>query len=166
MEAGDRRLPRWHPGRLVRSTAGTYALILFSRLPARHISSAADSFLLSEQEDEENFDLSLIASLETDVIPCLGDDRVPDYLITHLAKVLQQGSQLLLHDLDDDYPPTPSSLTKSETKSSARSDKADIEMMGSTAPVRGVSRERFSYWCLDLLFLICSDTSKGRVYAP
>jgi hypothetical protein len=126
-------------------------------------SSDADSFSLSEQEDEENFDLSLVASLETDVIPCLGDERVPDYLITRLAKVLQQGSQLLLQELDDEYPPTPSSLTKPEK---TKLDKADSERMGSTAPVRGVSRERFSYWCLDLLFLICSDTSKGRVYSP
>ena len=134
---------------------------------ARIISSDTDSFSLSEQEDEENFDLPLISSLETDVIPCLGDDRVPDYLITQLAKVLQQGSQLLLNKSDDDeYPSTPSSLTKPDGKSAARGDKADSERMGSTAPARGVSRERFSYWCLDLLFFICSDTSKGRICAP
>jgi hypothetical protein len=131
------------------------------------ISSDADNFSLSEREGEENFDLSLISSLETDVIPCLGDDRVPDYIITQLAKVLQQGSQLLLNESDDDdYPPTPSSLTRPEGRSAARGDKADSERMGSTAPSRGVSRERFSYWCLDLLFLICSDTSKGKICAP
>jgi hypothetical protein len=80
---------------------------------------------------------------------------------------LQQGSQLLLNESDDDgYPPTPSSLTRPDVKSAARYDKADSERIGSTAPARGVSRERFSYWCLDLLFLICSDTSKGRVCAP
>jgi len=32
-------------------------------------------------------DLSSITSLETDVIPCLCGDRVPDHLITQLAKV-------------------------------------------------------------------------------
>lgn len=132
--------------------------ILISCSHARIISSDVDVLSLSEQEGEENFDLSLISSLETDVIPCLGDDRVPDYLITQLAKVLQQGSQLLLHELDDEYPPTPSSPTKPNAK--------DSERMGSTALVRGVTRERFSYWCLDLLFLICSDTSKGTVCAP
>ena len=52
---------------------------------------AIDDIPFSEQEDEENFDLSLITSLEADVIPPLGGDRVLDYLITHLAKVLQQG---------------------------------------------------------------------------
>lgn len=71
-------------------------LLLMLKL-ARIISSDTDTFFLSEQEDEENFDLSLISSLETDVIPCLGDDCIPDYLITQLAKVLQQGSQLLLN---------------------------------------------------------------------
>jgi protein MON2 len=152
--------------------ADWYVLLL---VPAYHsyvqcagesLSSDTDGLSLSEQEDEENFDLSLISSLETDVIPCLGDDRVPDYLVTRLAKVLQQGSQLLLNESDDEYPPTPSSLTKPDTKYATWGDKADSERMSSTAPVRGVSRERFSYWCLDLLFLICSDTSKGRVCAP
>jgi hypothetical protein len=122
-------------------------------LLAQIISSDADNFYLSEQEDEENFDLSLISSLEADVIPCLGGDRVPDYLITQLAKVLQQGSQLLLNESDDDeHPPTPTSLTILDAKPAARGDKADGESMGSTAPTRGVSRERFSYWYLDLLF--------------
>jgi len=90
---------------------------------------------------------------------------IPDYLITQLAKVLQQGSQLLLNESDDEYPPTPSSLTKPDGKSAARGGKSNSERMGSTAPARGVSRERFSYWCLDLLFLICSDTSKGMICA-
>lgn len=128
-------------------------------------SSAADTSSLAEQEEEENFDLALIASLEMDVVPCLGDDRVPDYLITRLAKVLQQGSQLLQHELDEDYPPTPTSLVQSDDISAAWGGKADNEGVGSTAPLHAVSRERFSYWCLDLLFLICSDTSKGKVCA-
>src|SRR5579863_1854405 len=129
----------------------------------RKISSAIDNLPFSEQEDEENFDQSLITSLEKDVIPCLGDDRVPDYLIIQLAKVLQHGSQLLQHEQDDDWPPTPMSPPPSNTKPAARKGKADAEMVvGSTVPVREVLRERFSYWCLDLLFLICSDTSKGK----
>ena len=58
----------------------------------------------------------------------------------------------------------PSNPPQPSTKSTARSSKADSEtVVGSTAPIREVSRERFSYWCLDLLFLVCSDTSKGKV---
>ncbi|KAH9013194.1 hypothetical protein EDB84DRAFT_1533406 [Lactarius hengduanensis] len=118
--------------------------------------SAADAFSLSEQEEEENFDHHLVASLETDVVPCLGDDRVPDYLITQLAKILQQGSQLLQDGSSEEYPTSP---THPEMPLGG---KADGEEAGSTVPLLAVSRERFSYWCLDLLFFICSDTAKDN----
>jgi len=42
--------------------------------------------------------------------------------------------------------------------------KVDIERHhghGSTDPGALLPRERFSYWCFDLLFLICSDVTKG-----
>ena len=121
-------------------------------------SSAADGFSLAEQEEEENFDHHLIASLETDVVPCLGDERVPDYLITQLAKILQQGSQLLQDGSrsSEECPPTPTSLTLPEIRSVPEDEK-----VGSTVPLLAVSRERFSYWCLDLLFFICSDIARG-----
>jgi hypothetical protein len=97
---------------------------------AQIISSDADNFYLSEQEDEKNFDLSLIPSLEMGVIPRLGGDCVLDYLITQLAKVLQQGSQLLLNESDDDeHPPKPTSLTIPDAKPAARGDEADGERM-------------------------------------
>ena len=68
------------------------------------------------------------------------------------------------HDQDDDPPPTPSNPPQPKTKSAAGSSKAESKtIVGSTAPIGEVSRERFSYWYLDLLFLICSDTSKGKV---
>jgi len=55
------------------------------------ISSAIDNIPFTEQNDEENIDLSLITSLEAGAIPRLGGDCIPDNLITKLAKVLQQG---------------------------------------------------------------------------
>ncbi|KAH9169937.1 hypothetical protein EDB89DRAFT_1853941 [Lactarius sanguifluus] len=121
--------------------------------------SAADAFSLSEQEEEENFDRHLVASLETDVVPCLGDDRVPDYLITQLSKILQQGSQLLQDGSSEEYPPPLTSPTHPDVPLGG---KADGEEVGSTVPLLAVSRERFSYWCLDLLFFICSDTEKDN----
>jgi hypothetical protein len=153
VEAGNRRLPRRYPGRLVRPTADT----------AHHSSSHAHYSRKSSVQMQITFTslskrtkrslMSLISSLEADVISCLGGDRVPDYCITQLAKVLQQGSQPLLNESDDDeYPPTLTSLTIPDAKPAARGDKADGERMDSTAPTRGVSRERFSYWYLDLLF--------------
>lgn len=134
-------------------------------VPERHTdppihSSAAESLSFDAQEAEENFDLAVIASLEIDVVSHLGDSRVPDYLISHLAKVLQQGSQLR-HDEDEDELVTPPQSAKNEDWSDL--DKAD-RMTGSVRNAAGVFRERFSYWCFDLLFLICSDTSKGKCF--
>lgn len=124
--------------------------------------SAADAFPLAEQEEEENFDHHLVVSLETDVVPCIGDDRVPDYLVMQLAKILQQGSQLLQDGSSEEYPPTPTGPTHPETRSTPLGGKAEDEEVGSTVPLLAISRERFSYWCLDLLFFICSDTTKDN----
>src|SRR5271168_3945503 len=51
-------------------------------------------FPLDLQGAEENFDLALIASLEIDVVPYIGERRIPDILISQLGKILHKGSQL------------------------------------------------------------------------
>ncbi|KAJ6510816.1 hypothetical protein C8R45DRAFT_1207663 [Mycena sanguinolenta] len=121
--------------------------------------SATESFPLEKQEEEENFDLSLIGALEIDVVPHLGEKRVPDTLVGQLAKVLQQGSRLYESELG--------SNPHSPVSSSGSRDFEKIEMdaqyeNGSTQSGALVPRERFSYWCFDLLFLICSNTTKDQ----
>lgn len=111
------------------------------------------------QEAEENFDLALIGALEIDVVPHLGDKRVPDPLVGQLAKVLQQGSRL--------YEAEVASNPHSPVSSSGSREFEKIEMdgpyeNGSTQSGTLLPRERFSYWCFDLLFLICSNITKGR----
>ncbi|KAI0354523.1 hypothetical protein OH77DRAFT_1548844 [Trametes cingulata] len=136
--------------------------------------SAAEHLPLDVQEAEENFDLSLVASLEIDVVPYLGDGSVPDYIVSQLARVLQQGSRL--RESEDDLPPSPSSLPdlpkpvgqRGEDRPPIESHKLDgfgdgTIGMGTTATGRFLPRERFSYWCFDLLFLICSDTSQDQI---
>lgn len=125
----------------------------------------ADTFPLEIQEAEENFDLSLIAALEIDVVPHLGDPRVPDYIVTQLARVLLQGSQL--RDAENYQLPSPRSLTGGSTRSS-QDGFEKVERFGDHSLSMGTTdvgsflpRERFSYWCFDLLFLISSDTAKG-----
>ena len=136
-------------------------------------SSAVESFPLDVQETEENFDLSLIASLEIDVVPYLGETAVPDYVVMQLARVLHQGSRL--RTTDDDLPPSPVSLPEDSPRGAKRSstvpsvNEADKVLkfgdnsigMGTTSSGHFLPRERFAYWCFDLLFLICSDTSQG-----
>ena len=133
-------------------------------------SSAADSFPLDVQEAEENFDLALIAALEIDVIPYLGESCIPDYLIIHQSSVHHQGSQI--RDADDDLPPSPASITDAhwDTKTRRLSQEfekvekfgADVVTLGTTESGHFRPRERFSFWCLDLLFLVCSDTAQGK----
>ena|SRR5882724_5976383 len=112
------------------------------------LSSLALSLPLGEQETEENFDLALLATLEIDVIPPLGSDsRIPDRLILGLAKCLERAS-LITEDtglnLRDFDPP-----------------KENGHAQGTTQQSSLVPRERFSYWCLDLLFLVCSNVARG-----
>ncbi|KZS95343.1 hypothetical protein SISNIDRAFT_452743 [Sistotremastrum niveocremeum HHB9708] len=98
--------------------------------------SVAESFPLEVQEQEENFDVQLLASLEDDIIPHIGDARIPSHLITQLSDVLQRSSRI--HDFDEFE-----------------------DGLGTTAGVPTIPRERFSYWCFDLLFVVCSRTTEG-----
>jgi hypothetical protein len=147
---------------------------VFSSSEGLSSSSAADTFALDIQESEENFDLALIASLEIDVVPYIGDHRIPDTLVSQLGKILHAGSQAC--DVEDEssiIPLTgssPSTLSPSNSASSPISHAAKIipvdiderySDLGTTEIGKLAPRERFSYWCFDLLFLICSDTTKG-----
>lgn len=130
------------------------------------------SFPLETQESEENFDLALIASLEIDVVPYLGDSRVPDYLILQLGKMLHSGSQLQQPEDGQDLgvktpdaaPPDVAKLKSRNGKKSLSGGSRIVEVeTGTTRSGKLVPRERFSYWCFDLLLLICSDVAKGMV---
>ncbi|KAF5376426.1 hypothetical protein D9615_008633 [Tricholomella constricta] len=126
--------------------------------------SAAEAFPLEEQEAEENFDLALIASLEIDVAPHLGDSRVPDDLVCQLAKILHQGSRL--YDSQSEGVSGSNSPTNGQT--SGKVEAVDVQNqyeLGSTESGPLVPRERFSYWCFDLLFLICSNTTSDQEYS-
>lgn len=135
-------------------------------------SSAVLNFPLETQKSEENFDLALIASLEIDVIPYLGDSRVPDYLILQLGKMLHSGSQL--QQPEDGRDPevemshstgpgvAKSKLHNGKKLSNKGSGIVEVEI-GTTRSGKVVPRERFSYWCFDLLFLICSGVAKGTI---
>jgi len=130
---------------------------------------------LDIQESEEDFDLALVASLETDVVPYLGDVRVPDDLVADLGQILGLGSKV--YDTEDPtsalrFSPSTSTSPSSVIPPSRAKDPSnspspllavesvDINVryseLGCSHLGKTVSRERFSYWCFDLLFVICS----------
>jgi hypothetical protein len=111
---------------------------------------------LEIQAQEEDFDLALLTELEEHVVPRLGTPRVPDALVAELARILHRGSEV--YELED----APLSSTSFASLSNNKSvDMVHISDLGSTEPGQLVPRERFSYWCFDLLFLICSRISEG-----
>ncbi|PFH47539.1 hypothetical protein AMATHDRAFT_151886 [Amanita thiersii Skay4041] len=118
-------------------------------------SSYIETLTLEEQMTEENFDLALIGALEIDVVPHIGDIRVPDHLVCQLGSILHQGSILLT------TPTTDTSGTQHKASRSIEKTKIDKAYeVGTTELGLLVPRERFSYWCFDLLFLICSNMTQ------
>lgn len=111
-------------------------------------------------------------SLERDVLPNFGSSFVPDTLIRRLGKTLQLASRL--HHLDlptplpshsqhnghpyDTPPPTPP-----EPRFDPDFDRQVVgEMQGTTVEVVEAARERFGYWCLDLMFHMCEGGEQGE----
>ncbi|KAF8626562.1 hypothetical protein AX15_004804 [Amanita polypyramis BW_CC] len=121
--------------------------------------SQAESFSLELQESEETFDLSLINALEIDVVPYLGDSRVPDRLVSQLGTILHYGSRL--HRAPDYQLAVSDNSGRVNGYPTVEKIEMDKSYENGTTETRTVvPRERFSYWCLDLLFLICSSKTK------
>ena len=122
------------------------------------------------QDAEEEFDLAYIKVLQANIFPYLGDSRVPDDLISQFGKMLQNASRL--HRLDIDRPRSPESIGgktlveehHGKLRGLREFDDLDFtQMVGTTVPMVQLPRERFAYWCFDLLFLICSNSQDGRL---
>ena len=73
------------------------------------------------QESEESFDLALIASLEIDVVPYIGDHRIPDILVSQLGKIkiLHAGNQA--YDIEGGSLPIWLNVSSSSTFSTSAS---------------------------------------------
>ena len=118
-------------------------------------------------------------------MPYLGVFRVSDTLVAQLGQILQRGSTI--HQAVDmssspssssspsDVPNLPGSKFSAHQKPpspwplvmpSLEKVALDIRYseLSSSHLGRTVPRERFSYWCFDLLFLICSRVTQGRRY--
>ena len=102
------------------------------------------------------------------MVPYIGDHRIPDVLVSQLGRILHAGSQAF--DVEGGSSPVRLNGSLSTSASSPNSHAAKITSvdiderysdLGTTENGKPAPRERFSYWCFDLLFLICSDTTKG-----
>jgi hypothetical protein len=135
------------------------------------LSSVTTTLQLDEQEADENFDFSVIASLENEVVPHLGDPRLSDEVVMKLGQILQRGS--MIYELEEMVISTSGSSMSTLPASDSRElgsvsslvESVNIDTqypeLGSTQPGKTVPRERYSYWCLNLLFSVCSEEHKG-----
>jgi len=131
------------------------------------------SFDLDQQQAEENFDLAFVASLELDVLPCLGQSRIPDEIIRGLGMAVQAASRLYTFDLENENS-HPLAISTPRNPSLGQllpencrfiedfAKQAKGTTCGTTADVSRRPRERFTYWCFDLLFLFCSPAPSNK----
>ena len=97
------------------------------------------------------------------ILPRLGSELISDDAITALARAVRDGSRL--HEITQDTASlSPAMTLNGSADSFARSD--DRASMASSGDLDGTTvdegelpRERFAYWCFDLLFLMCQRGS-------
>ncbi|PLW12876.1 hypothetical protein PCANC_17545 [Puccinia coronata f. sp. avenae] len=131
---------------------------------------------LDQQQAEENFDLAFVASLELDVLPHLGQSQIPDEIIRSLGMTVQAASRVYTFDLEVEnaHHAHPSAVTTECNPGLAQTfpencrfiddfaQQAKGLLWGTTADVSRRPRERFIYWCFDLLFLFCSPALSSK----
>ncbi|OAV93395.1 hypothetical protein PTTG_11843 [Puccinia triticina 1-1 BBBD Race 1] len=128
---------------------------------------------LDQQQAEENFDLAFVASLELDILPYLGHSRIPDDIIRGLGMAVQRASRLYTFDLEIENS-RQLTITSQRGPSLAQisaencrfiddfAKQAKGNIWATTADVSRRPRERFIYWCFDLLFLFCSPATSSE----
>jgi len=115
---------------------------------------------LTEQDLEQQFDRKMLTLIEMTIIPRIGDPRVGDSVIITLCRSLEAASKL--HEIDDSFHQPAATVPEdlSPKKSQHRGNGTSVSTIeGTTAPVRVLPREQFSYWCLDLLFSVCAASA-------
>lgn len=117
-------------------------------------------------------------TLQVDILPKLGRPKVPTDAIASLAQALRDASRL--HQLALDWSeaslaspsltaassgqslnrkPAAAFVSASDFKSRSSSDGT---LDGTTIDDEELPRERFAYWCLDLLFHMCTRAQDGE----
>ncbi|KIM30394.1 hypothetical protein M408DRAFT_21910 [Serendipita vermifera MAFF 305830] len=129
----------------------------------------ADCSTAAEDSIDEIFDHAFIATIKSHITPYLGNKRITDDIIIDFGKILQHASKI--HEVGA----TP---LFDDTRTSSEQNQPDVhqeisspmpykgfkihelvDVVGTTSGFNILPRERFSYWCFDLLFLLCSQTT-------
>ncbi|CDU24161.1 related to MON2-peripheral membrane protein with a role in endocytosis and vacuole integrity [Sporisorium scitamineum] len=94
-------------------------------------SSLAHTLPKHIKDADERFGLFVLGTIETSILPFLGESQVPDHLIERFGRTLTLASRLYTFETQADG-------------------------SGRVDDPHETTNERFAYWCFDLLFLGCS----------
>ncbi|TKY90768.1 hypothetical protein EX895_000766 [Sporisorium graminicola] len=83
------------------------------------------------KDADERFGLFVLGTIETSIMPYLGEKHVPDHLIERFGRTLAVGSRLYTFETQAD------------------------DQGGRVDDPQETTNERFAYWCFDLLFIGC-----------
>jgi hypothetical protein len=128
-------------------------------------STVAERLEPTVREADEAFDRAWLASLEADIIPHLGKPRISASILEYVARILHEGSRL--HEFESPTLAAEDSLDQSASKPD-RMDRGERRTYEYPTTHGGtlMPREEFSYWCLDLLFGICSSSASSKIFTP
>ncbi|KAJ3055561.1 Endocytosis and vacuole integrity protein, partial [Rhizophlyctis rosea] len=152
-------------------------------LPARDPPSTSS---VEELSANEAFDISVLTTVETDILMHIGKSHVPEALIKRLVEIIRRGTKLYSTHLEPE--PAVGSLTvgmglgaksKSWTDVGGGTDEEEESAEGAAvgggertnvtvkspalgSDVKPVPREQYALNCFDTLFSICSDAKDGE----
>ncbi|RUS26620.1 hypothetical protein BC938DRAFT_470517 [Jimgerdemannia flammicorona] len=119
-------------------------------------SSPPSSMTIEELDFDEHFDMSVLISIQNDIIIHMGRTRVPRELVRKLVNVIQSGSRLYLIDDQDDH------RINGVAGGNERGDQSKDAVRGSTGTIMPVMRETFAYAALRCLFALCSGDKEDH----
>lgn len=102
-------------------------------------------------------------TIEMHILPRLGSRVISDDAITALARAVRDGSRL--HEISQDTTSSSPAMTLNGSADSFARSEDHVSMTssgdldGTTIGESELPRERFAYWCFDLLFLMCQRGS-------
>jgi hypothetical protein len=108
---------------------------------------------------DEAFDLSVLRTIETEIVPHLGHADVPEAVILQLVDTLRKGANLYF-GAGTVHGATPLSPSKADVAGRKSVDAAGKPHKVNVLHIP-VHREKFANECLDLLFRLCSDSLEG-----
>ncbi|KAG8859812.1 hypothetical protein FRB91_006695 [Serendipita sp. 411] len=126
----------------------------------------ADCSSAADDPIDEEFDHIFIAVIATHIAAYLGHPRIPDDIIVGFGQVLQEASKI--HEITADSHGTPSNgdsiphISEDKEQIDETNKLESGQVIATTVSTSILPRERFSYWCFDLLFLLCSDEANDQ----